>query len=90
MYLAGTRTFKIHFNENVSRLLMQRHSKVLMRKFQGHMKVTRQLIAREIVMLWVEVRGRRITVLTNKVRKVAWQDINRIIAEEWLNNKRLP
>ena len=54
------------------------------------MKVTRQLIAREIVMLWVEVQGQGITVVTNKVRKVAWQDINRIIAEECLNNNALP
>ena len=90
MYLAGTRTFKIYFNKNGSRLLMQRHSKVLMKKFQSHVKVMLQLIAREIVMLWVEVQGHGITVVTNKVRKVAWQDIIRVIAEECLNNKRLP
>ena len=69
---------------------MQRYSKVLLNKFQGHMKVTRLFIAREIAMLWFEVQGHGITVLTDKVKKVAWQDINRIIAEECLNNNALP
>ena len=64
---------------------------MLMRKFQGHMKVTRQLIAREIVMLWVEVQGQQgITVLTDKARKVTWQDINHVIAEECPNNNTVP